>query len=144
MVWTMENLELLVDTSYAVALVSRGDQYHMAAQRLAERFRARARLVITQAVCLEIGSSLAKRRNRRDAVQLLTGIQNDPGVVIVPMSDELYSEALTLFTKRPDKEWSLIDCVSFVVMNDRGITGALTSDGHFEQAGFEPLLRTTA
>lgn len=140
----MRPLELLVDTSYAVALVSKGDQYHQAAQHLATRYRARAKLVFTQAVCLEIGNSLAKRRNRPDAVRLLSGIQRDPGVVIVPMSDDLYSEALTLFTERPDKEWSLIDCVSFVVMKDRGITSALTSDGHFEQAGFEPLLRKAA
>jgi predicted nucleic acid-binding protein len=100
----MRPLELLVDTSYAVALVSRGDQYHNAAQHLAARYRARAKLVITQAVCLEIGNSLAKRRNRPDAVRLLTGIQRDPGVVIVPMSDGLYSEALTVNLEDPDAE----------------------------------------
>jgi hypothetical protein len=38
---------------------------------------------------------------------------------------------------RPDKEWSLTDCISFVAMNERNITDALTSDHHFEQAGFE-------
>jgi uncharacterized protein len=120
------------------------DQYHETAQKLADRFEARAKLVITQAVCLEIGSVLADLPNRSKAVQMLTGIQSDPGVEIVPMSDTLYSEALTLFTKRPDKEWSLIDCVSFVVMNERGITDALMADGHFEQAGFRPLMREAA
>ena len=137
----MASPELLVDTSYVVALLHRRDQYHEAAQKLADRFRARAKLVITQAVCLEIGSFLADLPSRPKAVQMLNGIRSDPGVEIVPMSDHLYSEALTLFSRRPDKEWSLIDCVSFVVMNERGITDALTADGHFEQAGFNPLMR---
>lgn len=140
----MAKPELLVDTSYAVALVSTRDQYHRVANRLADQFHARAKLVFTQAVCLEIGSSLAELPHRRAAVELLTGIRSDPGVVIVPMSDDLYTEALTLFANRPDKEWSLIDCISFVVMRRRGITSALTSDGHFAQAGFEPLMRAAA
>jgi predicted nucleic acid-binding protein len=49
--------------------------------------------------------------------------------------------ARTFFSVRPDKEWSLTDCISFVVMNERGITDALTSDHHFEQAGFQILLK---
>ena len=60
----MASPELLIDTSYAVALVSTGDQYHEAAQQLAAHIRLRFRLVVTQAVCLEIGSSLASSRNR--------------------------------------------------------------------------------
>lgn len=140
----MAKPELLVDTSYAVALVSTRDQYHQRARQLADRYHARAKLVFTQAVCLEIGNSLADLPHRREAVRLLTGIQRDPGAVVVPMSDELYAEALALFANRPDKEWSLIDCISFVVMRRRGITSALTSDGHFEQAGFEPLMRQAA
>lgn len=84
---------------------------------------------------------LARPQNRNDAVRLLRELHADSGVVMVPMSDDLYVRALDLFERRPDKEWSLIDCVSFVVMSDRGIRSALTADGHFEQAGFEPLLR---
>ncbi|HEU4558200.1 MAG TPA: PIN domain-containing protein [Longimicrobium sp.] len=137
----MAKPELLVDTSYVVALVHKRDQYHETARRLARRLRAHAKLVITQAVCLEIGNFLSDPPNRPRAAQMLTEIQSDPGVEIVPMSEKLYSEALTLFTKRPDKEWSMIDCVSFVVMTERGITEALTADGHFEQAGFKPLMR---
>jgi uncharacterized protein len=41
---------------------------------------------------------------------------------------------------RRDKEWSLTDCISFVVMKERGLTEALTADHHFEQAGFKALL----
>jgi len=48
---------------------------------------------------------------------------------------------LELYARRPDKSWSLTDCISFVVMTDRGLTEALTGDHHFEQAGFRALLR---
>ncbi len=59
----------------------------------------------------------------------------------VPLTDELYQQAFDLFRDRPDKEWGLIDCASFVVMQ-RGLTEALTPDEHFEQAGFRALLRS--
>ena len=49
---------------------------------------------------------------------------------------------MSLYSRRPDKEWSLTDCISFVVMSDEGLTEALTGDHHFEQAGFTPLLLT--
>ncbi|MFO0968025.1 MAG: hypothetical protein U0793_20915 [Gemmataceae bacterium] len=60
---------------------------------------------------------------------------------IVPLSEDLYAEAVTLYRARPDKEWGLTDCVSFVVMTQRRITEALTADEHFEQAGFKAILR---
>jgi hypothetical protein len=47
---------------------------------------------------------------------------------------------LDLFAGRSDKNWSLTDCISFVVMQDEGLTEALTGDSHFEQAGFKALL----
>lgn len=65
----------------------------------------------------------------------------DPTVEIVPLSEDLYAEAVTLYRARPDKEWGLTDCVSFVVMTQRRITEALTADEHFEQAGFKAILR---
>lgn len=56
-------------------------------------------------------------------------------------SGDLYAQAFKLFSERTDKEWGLVDCVSFVVMRERGITDALTSDDHFRQAGFNALMR---
>lgn len=139
----MAKTELLVDTSYVVALLHKRDQYHETAQKLADRFEARAKLVITQAVCLEIGSFLADLPNRSNAVQMLNGIRSDPAWRSFDERQPLFRGPHALH-ERPDKEWSLIDCVSFVVMNERGITDALTADGHFEQAGFRPLMREAA
>jgi hypothetical protein len=62
-------------------------------------------------------------------------------VEVLPLEAELFVRAFRLYSDRADKEWGLTDCVSFVVMTDRGIREALTADEHFEQAGFLPLLR---
>jgi predicted nucleic acid-binding protein len=51
------------------------------------------------------------------------------------------ARGIQLYDSRPDKQWSLTDCISFVVMQDRGIVEALTGDHHFEQAGFTALLK---
>ncbi len=90
---------------------------------------------------MEIGNALSKQRYRPAAVELLLSLENDPKVEIVPVSGDLYAQAFKLFSERTDKEWGLVDCVSFVVMRERGITDALTSDDHFRQAGFNALMR---
>lgn len=63
-----------------------------------------------------------------------------PNSAIV-VRQQLYTRAFQLYRQRLDKEWGLIDCVSFIVMQDRGIIAALTTDEHFQQAGFRALLR---
>jgi len=92
-------------------------------------------------VLLEIGNALSKQRYRQAAGELLDALERDPQVEIVLITNELYREAMTLFCSRLDKDWGLIDCVSFIVMKERGLTDALTTDEHFEQAGFRALLR---
>lgn len=134
--------EVFLDTSYALALSAPTDQFHARALHLAtELERMRARLVTTRAVLLEIGNALARQRYRAAAVSLLRALEADPSVEVIPLSEELYSRALQLYSSRPDKEWGLIDCASFVVMSERSITLALTADEHFQQCGFRPLLR---
>jgi predicted nucleic acid-binding protein len=102
---------------------------------------ARTRMVTTEEVLLEVGNSLARLRFRPAAAQLLQSLTNDSQVEVEPINAAWFRRGLQLFEARPDKEWGLVDCVSFVVMQDRGITDALTSDEHFEQAGFIALLR---
>ncbi|MFM5887405.1 MAG: type II toxin-antitoxin system VapC family toxin, partial [Dolichospermum sp.] len=62
-------------------------------------------------------------------------------VEVVLLTNSLYKLAFDLFKQREDKEWGLVDCISFIVMQDRGISDALTTDIHFQQAGFRALLR---
>ena len=68
-------------------------------------------------------------------------IINDASFHIVPASTELLTRGIQFYRERPDKEWSLTDCISFVVMAEKGLSEALTGDRHFEQAGFKPLLK---
>jgi predicted nucleic acid-binding protein len=131
-----------LDTSYAVALASSTDQFHESARRLAGVLEAeKARLITTRAIVLEIGNVLARQRYRASAITLIDAIENDPRIEIVVLTKELCQHGMELFRNRPDKEWGLIDCISFVVMTERGLTKALTADEHFQQCGFRALLR---
>lgn len=134
--------ELFLDAAYAIALSAPNDQYHERAVLLAEQIEADGtRLITTRAVVLEIGNALAKLRYRRAAIHLLTSLDEDPRVEIIPISEPLYERALQIYRERHDKEWGLTDCISFIVMQDRDLSGALTTDEHFQQAGFHALLR---
>jgi len=138
----MASNEIFLDAAYAIALSVSNDQHHEQAMALrAELKLAPNRLVTTRAVLLEIGNALAKSRYRVAAIQLLASLEGDPNVDIIPMSEELYDRAIQLYKDRLDKEWGITDCVSFVVMQDRGLTSALTTDEPYQQAGFRALLR---
>jgi len=134
--------EVFLDTSFAIALSSITDQNHERAVRLANQIETnKTRLVTTQAILLEIGNSLSKQKYRAAAIQLLESIEADPNVEVVLLTNSLYRLAFSLFKQRDDKEWGLVDCISFIVMQDRGIADALTTDTHFQQAGFRALLK---
>jgi predicted nucleic acid-binding protein len=134
---------LFLDASYAIALISPKDSFYTHAQELADELESLGgHLVTTRAVLLEIGNALSARRLRYIAVRLLETLEADSAVEIISLSDDLYAQAFELYKSRPDKDWGLIDCVSFVVMEQRGITEALTADHHFEQAGFIRLLKS--
>lgn len=132
---------VFLDTSYAVALSASTDENHQRALDVAEKLEeSGSTFVTTRAILLEIGNALARVRYRDAAVRLLNAIENDPNVEIIPASDELYRRAFEMYKERLDKEWGLIDCMSFVVMNDHELTEVLTADHHFRQAGFHTLL----
>lgn len=136
--------EIFLDTAYAIALAAGTDHLHARAAALAKEIEsARTKIVTTQAVILEIGNAMSKTRYRAAAVQLLLSLDTDPSITIVPHSTQLHAKAFELFQNRMDKEWGLIDCVSFIVMQERGIAEALAHDEHLEQAGFVALLRET-
>ncbi|MFO0873394.1 MAG: PIN domain-containing protein [Phycisphaerales bacterium] len=122
-----------------VALLNRQDSLHLKALTLAQESSAPS-LVTTQWVLVEVANSLSRLRRRRAATQLLMAVVDDPQTEVVVSSDDLFHAGLGLFRERLDKEWSLTDCISFVVMRQRRLTAALTADHHFAQAGFEVLL----
>lgn len=134
--------DVFLDTSFAIALSSVTDQNHVRAVELAHQLESNStRLVTTQAILLEIGNALSKQRYRVAAIELLESLEADPNIEVVLLTNDLYRLALNLFKQREDKEWGLVDCISFIVMQDRGISDALTADTHFQQAGFRVLLK---
>lgn len=131
-------MPVFLDTSYILALVNTADEYHQCASKAA--LETRGPFVTTEAVLTEIGNSLAKLRWRSLGVAILEDLRSDPEIEVLSVSTELFDRAVTLYAARMDKEWGLTDCISFVVMQERGLTAALTTDAHFEQAGFRALL----
>lgn len=130
---------IFVDTGYFLALLNSHDEYHQPALILADQLDCK--LITTEAILTEIGNALAKLQWRGLAVDTLNDLRDDKDVEILSISPDLFSKALKFYSSRMDKEWGLTDCISFVVMNDRKLTDALTTDHHFEQAGFKALLR---
>jgi predicted nucleic acid-binding protein len=130
---------VFADTSFYFAALNPGDVWHGAAIKVS---RDLLRTVVTsEFVLLELGNALSRTSGRRLFVDLVNELRADPEVVIVPASEALWAAGFDLYRRRPDKDWSMIDCTSFVVMGDRALADALTSDRHFEQAGFHMLLK---
>ncbi|HEV3255697.1 MAG TPA: PIN domain-containing protein [Gemmataceae bacterium] len=130
--------QVFVDTAFWIALVVRQDQYHERAQAWALRFTGQ--LTTTWPVQMETANALARPAWRAHGLALLDHVQQRADVTIVPLDAALWQRGWDLYRSRPDKGWSLTDCVSFLVMQDAGLTEALTTDERFRQAGFRALL----
>jgi uncharacterized protein len=129
---------VFADTAYYLALVSPRDVLHARAVSLSEVL---AEPVVTSAwVIQELADILASPPARSGFLHLLDTLVADPHTTIVEPDPGLWRRGLVLFRARPDRRWSLTDCVSFEVMRERGLSRALTSDPGFEQAGFRALL----
>ena len=129
---------VFADTSYYVALLSQSDERHWAAVDWAEQWLGKQ--VVSEYVLVELGSALAAPQDRHLFVPLVEHVLADPATTFIPASADLFEHGVKLFAARSDKGWSLVDCISFVVMKQRRLTDALTADHHFTQAGFKALL----
>jgi hypothetical protein len=123
-----------VDTGYLLALINTADKYHPQARATAGLVTPP--FVTTEAVLTEIGNALSDRRWRKLAVDTLNDLRTDSNVQVVTVDATLFEQALNFYAARLDKEWGLTDCISFVVVQAHHIRQALTTDRHFEQAGF--------
>ena len=133
---------VFLDTSFSLAIAIPKDANHKRAIEISRTLaNSRTEIITTQAIVLEIGNALSGAKHRPFAVQIISRLQEEPNISIVSISDELIDKAFELFSDRADKEWGMIDCVSFVVMREYGLNSALTADAHFVQAGFRALLR---
>jgi predicted nucleic acid-binding protein len=128
---------IFVDTSYVIALMNVRDQFHLQAVELANRFAGEP-LITTDAVLLEIGNALA-RNFKLEAAAIIEQFLAADEVTIVHLTPELFTKGFALYRQYQDKTWSLVDCISIVVMREASISRVLGFDSHFVQAGFTVL-----
>ena len=127
------------DTSYFLTLLNASDEWHGRAVRRSEE--SQGLLVTTFWVLTEVGDALCESRNRAVFTRLVDSLTTREDVMLLPPGEDEFHHEMELFRNRPDKDWSLTDCISFAAMSDLAIKEALTSDRHFIQAGFLALLR---
>jgi len=129
------------DTSFWIALSSKRDQHHSHALAWHSAvMRSGSKIVTTEAILWEWLNALADASTRGIAAEGYRRAHADSLVEVVPLEPDLTGAAVSLYGSRTDKDWSLTDCLSFVVMQRHGISEALTSDHHFEQAGLKALM----
>lgn len=134
----MNGERLLIDTVFVQALLNRRDRHHPKAVALYPRIE-RAEKWVTEAILIEIGDGMG-RIDREAAARFIRRCYEAPDTRVIGVDRTLIQRALDLYQARMDKTWGLTDCISFVVMQDNGLTDALTADKHFVQAGFRALL----
>jgi predicted nucleic acid-binding protein len=133
------------DTAAFVALGNARDNLHQAAITVSQQLATtKAHVLTTDAVLLEVANAFSRTDLRAIAQRLIEAMRESVAVqaaTIVHVDADLWQRGWQLYISRPDKNWGLTDCISFVVMSDLGIWRAFTHDHHFEQAGFVRLLK---
>lgn len=130
---------IFIDTSYILASVNPRDALH--ARAVAWMHQANEPLITTEYVVWETVNALSQPVDRPKAHAVVRQLSQGDDCELLAADNGLFHSGLSFHAARGDKSWSLTDCISFVVMEGRGIRRALTHDHHFEQAGFEALLR---
>ena len=131
---------VFADTGYWVAVLNPKDDWNSRALRASSAL-GKVRFITSEMVLDELLAALSKLAVRPMVIRGVEAIRSNPNIEVVPQTSLQFSEAFAMYRRVPDKEWSLTDCASFALMQERGVTEALAHDHHFEQAGFVTLLR---
>jgi uncharacterized protein len=137
-------IERFGDTSYWIALQLPEDALHSVAVELFETMPDGSRLITSELVMVEFLNHFSRAGHgaRKQAAETWTKIEKSSRIDLVSSSDDLLRQARFMYENLLDKSWSLVDCASMIVMRSKKITEVLTSDHHFEQAGFRALMRS--
>lgn len=129
-----------LDTGYVIALEAEDDQYHREAwQHWKDLIKQSPEFVTTSYVFDEVVTFFNSRGRHAKAVEVGRRLLASPRVRLIQVDLHLFEAGWKYLQGRPDKKFSLTDCISFVVMEREGLHDALCFDGHFEQAGFRRL-----
>ena len=132
-------MTVFADTFALIAWLNPRDDAHTAVAAYLDGFTGR--LLTTEWVLMELADALSAPEARSTAVAFLQAVRADPLFDVVGYVPTVYQAGFDLFSTRPDKAWSLTDCISFKVMTERRVSAALTADQHFEQAGFQAVFK---
>ena len=136
--------DLFVDTSGWANLIDVSQPFHSLSVKTYQNMRSQKHKIITTSyIITELIALLSSplRIPRPKAIAFIQSLKTSPYIEVIHISKEIDTKAWELLMQRQDKEWSLVDCSSFIVMQKCKITESLTSDHHFEQAGFICLLK---
>jgi predicted nucleic acid-binding protein len=133
---------VFADTSYWIALFNPRDELHERAVAAAQSY-SDDQIVTSEMILAEFLNGFSDRgpRLRAAASKAVKALRSRPNVTVMPQTSDQFERALSRYEERIDKDWSLTDCASFLIMEAEGIGAALTHDQHFAQAGFKALLR---
>jgi uncharacterized protein len=130
-----------LDTNGWLALLNSSDALHSTAAEAWTSLLDRGYSVfLTDWIIAETGNGLARTSARAQFARSVDILRSSPRCHLIPISEQLFQRALDLYASRIDKTWGLVDCASFLLMQDEGIHEAFTNDRHFGQAGFKCLL----
>ena len=132
---------VFADAGYWIALLNPRDGLHAKAKQVST-ILGRTRIVTSEMVLAEVLNAFASKGEvlRRATCSLVDKIRSNPNAEIVPMISGAFRDALERYRSRVDKTWGLTDCMSFLIMEQKGITDVLSGDRDFQQAGFNVLL----
>ena len=134
---------VFADSGYWIASINFGDELSERA-KLVTASLGSFRIITSEMVLIEVLNHFSARgeRGRKSAFDAIAGIQANPEIDVIPLTSAQFAKAVDRYGSRLDQSWSLVDCSSFVLMEERGIRDALAYDIDFVQAGFNALLRS--
>lgn len=136
--------KVFADTCYWIAILNPKDTLHLKAKKVSEELGP-VFIVTSEMVLVELLNAFTERGEqfRNIASQMAEKIKLNPNCEVVPQTSMQFNKALDRYKNRADKNWSITDCASILIMEEKKINDALTYDDHFLQAGFIALLRDT-
>jgi predicted nucleic acid-binding protein len=133
--------KIFIDTNAFIALYFKKDQFHHIATNIHRELLKNNDYVTSNYVIDETITGLVMKSSHADAVEFFEDIKKSTFIDIIYINDTLEHDSFNLFKKLSDKEFSFTDCTSFLIMKHFKIKTAFTNDHHFEQMGFEILIK---
>lgn len=133
---------IFIDTSALIAIGNKRDAFHSQAILIKDELKQSNRnFIITNAILFEFGNAFSAINLRPSAIKMIESIRQSSKWKIIMIDEKITSRGIALYKQMQDKEWGLVDCTSIIVARDMGIEEIFTTDHHFEQAGFNILLK---